>query len=519
MTTRRRILYYALAGAVGGLLGWLVAEAFASPETARPPIEVTLDSAPPPHTTLSEAIIGQMPWAALIGLWIGMALGAFEGLVDRSPKRLLRGAAVSGAVGVVAGSLGVAVAQTLFSALLGPHPSQVLLPFVLRLIVARTIGWGLFGAAIGTCLGASWQSARRALMGVIGGAIGGCVGGAMFDLVGFASATGVASRGIGVTSLGGLVGLGMALAEDVAKQAWLHSLSGSNEGREYILDKPVTTLGRDELSDVGLFGDTSVAPRHALIRRQNGHWVLEAAQGRGATLVNDQPMTQVVLQEGDIIRLGNRRLAFHLRGAESLIPADIMAILQAAQAQRSAPSQPAPLTGGGDICPYCGTPKDPLTGACACTPGSAMGPPPRIGQPSAPQPPPAPSGPPPLEMQPAAILTDIGMPQAPVGFPTAPGAAGTLRLVGIEGPLAGRIISLATPATIGRDPSLEIVVPEDPTVSRRHVRLSPTPSGCVIEDLGSLNGTWVDGVRVSQTTLFPGQTVQVGRSRLRVEMG
>jgi len=72
---------------------------------------------------------------------------------------------------------------------------------------------------------------------------------------------------------------------------------------------------------------------------------------------------------------------------------------------------------------------------------------------------------------------------------------------------------------IGRDPEGEVVIAEDPTVSRRHAVIRAQAQGWVIEDAGSLNGTWVNGARIAQTTLEPGQLVQVGRSLLRVEIG
>ena len=55
------------------------------------------------------------------------------------------------------------------------------------------------------------------------------------------------------------------------------------------------------------------------------------------------------------------------------------------------------------------------------------------------------------------------------------------------------------------------------TVSRHHAQmdLSTLPLGYVsIEDLGSLNGTWVDGAIVSKSNLRDGSTVQIGTFRM-----
>jgi FHA domain len=53
---------------------------------------------------------------------------------------------------------------------------------------------------------------------------------------------------------------------------------------------------------------------------------------------------------------------------------------------------------------------------------------------------------------------------------------------------------------IGRDASAGIVVPRI-ELSRRHVLLRDGPSGWVLEDLNSTNGTWISGRRVHQTTI------------------
>jgi pSer/pThr/pTyr-binding forkhead associated (FHA) protein len=55
------------------------------------------------------------------------------------------------------------------------------------------------------------------------------------------------------------------------------------------------------------------------------------------------------------------------------------------------------------------------------------------------------------------------------------------------------------------------------TVSRRHARidLSRLPTGYAsIEDLGSLNGTWVDGAIVNNAVLKDGSTIQIGTFRM-----
>jgi hypothetical protein len=71
---------------------------------------------------------------------------------------------------------------------------------------------------------------------------------------------------------------------------------------------------------------------------------------------------------------------------------------------------------------------------------------------------------------------------------------------------------------IGRGSEADIVV-DDPGVSRRHAEVRVTPHGARLVDLGSTNGTTVDGERVSSTDLFDGTTVVVGRTRIVFRSG
>lgn len=80
----------------------------------------------------------------------------------------------------------------------------------------------------------------------------------------------------------------------------------------------------------------------------------------------------------------------------------------------------------------------------------------------------------------------------------------------IKGPQTGNTFELdALETTIGRDPSNAIFL-NDMTVSRAHAKILRKPTGMVIEDLGSLNGTWVDGAIVNAAPLRDGSSVQIG---------
>jgi hypothetical protein len=81
----------------------------------------------------------------------------------------------------------------------------------------------------------------------------------------------------------------------------------------------------------------------------------------------------------------------------------------------------------------------------------------------------------------------------------------------------GRRLPLADePALIGRLPGCSVPV-DDPRVSRRHAEVRPDPNGYVVRDLGSLNGTTVNGASVKERLLDDGDEIGVGSAIIRFE--
>jgi pSer/pThr/pTyr-binding forkhead associated (FHA) protein len=91
----------------------------------------------------------------------------------------------------------------------------------------------------------------------------------------------------------------------------------------------------------------------------------------------------------------------------------------------------------------------------------------------------------------------------------------TLRVV--SGPAAGHTIELEDEVIIGREGDGLAIA--DKEISRRHTAIRQTDRGVEIEDLGSMNGTFVDGRRITEpVTLTIGGTIEVGSSQIRVEV-
>jgi pSer/pThr/pTyr-binding forkhead associated (FHA) protein len=83
-----------------------------------------------------------------------------------------------------------------------------------------------------------------------------------------------------------------------------------------------------------------------------------------------------------------------------------------------------------------------------------------------------------------------------------------------RGPNAGSTFMLEREATsVGRNPESDVFL-DDVTVSRRHAEFRRHDGGFYVHDVGSLNGTYVNGERVDVTKLASGDEVQIGKFKL-----
>jgi len=504
-----RITRYLILGAVGGLLGWAVAE----------PIDYLTPAGDPDMTYTQVLLLG-----AVIGLFVGAGLGVAEALSGVSPRDAMKSVVFGIGVGTVGGGLGLAFGNTLYHPILqlagdtsgtgsvAPIGPPSFLSFFLRLI-GRSLGWALFGLLLGLSQGLSTESNKKMLNGAVGGFLGGAVGGFVFALLASMNRTGAIAipvwlmRLIGFSLTGAAIGLFISFIEEMAKRAWLVHLKGRNEGREFQIFKPETIVGRDELVDIPIFGDPDVEPRHFVIRADQRRHLLKDLNTAAGTIVNGQKVQQKLLRDGDMIQIGMTKLLFRDKATRSLI-------------QRPVDAYPGPagIPTSEHICPFCGEIKD-ANGNCACTvgAGAAAGQTPDAGG--------TVGAPPPTAAQPpsAGQSAQPGWDPfagTPLGAP-APSAevTGAPKLVGISGPYAGQTFSLAPDGetTIGRQSDRSIPLASDNTVSRQHARVVNEAGRFVLYDMGSSNGTFANNARITRHELTNGDLVQIGSTKFRYE--
>jgi len=97
-------------------------------------------------------------------------------------------------------------------------------------------------------------------------------------------------------------------------------------------------------------------------------------------------------------------------------------------------------------------------------------------------------------------------------------AESTLSLKITDGPktLRGMKVPVAGPVVIGRAPGSDIVI-SDNYISSQHARISPVSDGAIVEDLGSTNGTVVNGSLIYKPTdLESGDEIVLGAVRMKV---
>src|SRR6266849_9959388 len=90
----------------------------------------------------------------------------------------------------------------------------------------------------------------------------------------------------------------------------------------------------------------------------------------------------------------------------------------------------------------------------------------------------------------------------------------------LAGPYKGRVFNFTQPDTflIGRTEDSHLCLPEDKFFSRHHCMLEITPPRCFLRDLGSTNGTFVNGQRVPEAFLRSGDKIQGGQTVLEVDV-
>jgi len=282
MNRNMRTYFYAVLGAIGGLIGWQISGLLGLSFVT--------------NLYLSELIVG-----ALVGLSIGVLIGITEGLMTLNWVQAGRAGLFSGLLGLIAGGIGLPLSEFLFQ-------------FVGAGTFGRALGWGVFGMLLGLAEGIVGKS--QAWKGMLGGLIGGLFGGILLESVQNYLQNPLTGKAAGLVLLGASVGAFISLIVVLLSRAWLEVKSGKLKGTEFMLDKfmakgfPSIAIGSSPLKSEIVLPDPDIAPQHAMLSGDGTHFALKDMSMAG-TYIDNRKVELVQLANGQKIRMGNTELVYH----------------------------------------------------------------------------------------------------------------------------------------------------------------------------------------------------------------
>jgi hypothetical protein len=277
-----RTYYYAIFGAIGGLVGWQISNllglSFVSSLYA------------------SEAVVG-----ALVGASIGLLIGISEGALTLNLFQAGKAGLLGGLLGLLAGAIGLPLSEWLFqNAGAG--------------MLGRALGWSLFGALLGLAEGLVGRS--QVWKGVLGGALGGALGGFLLEAMHRMLGNSLAGKAIGLLLLGACAGAFISLIVVLLSRAWLEVKSGKLKGTEFILDKfmrakgPAVAIGSSPLKSEIVLPDPDIAPQHAMLTGDGTRFTIKDMSLSG-TFIDKKRIERTQLANGANIRMGNTEMVYH----------------------------------------------------------------------------------------------------------------------------------------------------------------------------------------------------------------
>jgi len=282
MSRRMRTYFYAVLGAIGGLIGWQVSD--------------MLGLSFSPNLYITEAAVG-----ALVGLCIGLFIGITEGVMTRNIVQAAKSGFLSGLLGMVAGAIGLPVSEFLFQTVGAGYPG-------------RALGWAIFGTLIGLAEAVFGKS--QIWKGMLGGFIGGAIGGLLLEAVRTSFQNPLTGKASGLVLLGAAVGAFISLVEVALGRAWLEVTSGKLKGTEFMLDKfmhsggPAIAIGSSPLKSEIVLPDPDIAPQHAMLNGDGSQFTVKDMSLSG-TFINNKKIEHARLSNGQRIRMGNTEMVYH----------------------------------------------------------------------------------------------------------------------------------------------------------------------------------------------------------------
>lgn len=279
-----RLVQIAIIGGIGGLFGWVCLQ----------------------FLLFLQLRVGVLPYIDLFvykGLALSLGIGAFifskEAILGNNfsllPKNILLGACF----GMISGFLGFLIGQTLLGFSL-PIP----------LWSVRVISWALMGLWLGIFINLRTPTKSIDTSILLGATIGGGLGGYVFEVFQMLQNEYIANL-LGLIFLGMILSVSMSVINIWPVKSYLRVLTGTNEGKIYLLDKNLFTLGYLPKNDIVLNGYSEVCQTHAHLTKSGGNFQITNVCIGGQVFVNYRFVEQQDMKNGDIIKLGNALLQYY----------------------------------------------------------------------------------------------------------------------------------------------------------------------------------------------------------------
>ena len=198
--------------------------------------------------------------------------------------------------------------------------------FFIGFIIIRSLGWAIFGAALGLGMNLirSTKAQRRASL--MGGTVGGVLGGLLFDPINRflipSTEQGDIMRLVGLSMVGLCVGIFVALSERLGRDGWIRVLTGPLRGKAFILYHNPTIIGASPSANIYLFKDSKIAPEHIALQRVGNGYELIQSRSDAPVSVNNLPVHRRRLVSGDQIIIGDTILLFEERAKKKTAQSD-----------------------------------------------------------------------------------------------------------------------------------------------------------------------------------------------------
>lgn len=305
---RNPIIYYPIAGAVGGVMAWGL-------------VEIADNLVSVPFFPLWQQALLYMLTGGLVAIWIGLLYGLIHG----NPGRALRCAIAGAAVGLIAPVAMGGIAEGVHWLLLdwpmaraaaagstGLSPTEGF-GFFLS-VCSHGFGWALVMLMSALGPGLVMKASKLMLNGTVGGLIGGAIGGAFIPVwrLSLPEAPIVADL-LGIAIVGLLVGLCFGIMHFATREAWFVLAKGTLYGKRLVLFKDELQMGSSPKAEILLDGDPQIEPVHVSLKHMGLRWLLIDNGSEAGTFVNGHKVQRCLLNADDVVTMGETVLKFKQR--------------------------------------------------------------------------------------------------------------------------------------------------------------------------------------------------------------